>query len=176
MAKKKILLLADDLRSTSGIANMSREFVLGTVNKFDWFQVGAMINHPENMKIIDISEDVKKATGVSDANVKILGHNDYGNIQLLRNLLAYDKFDAILHFTDPHYWQWLYDNEHEIRQRLPILFYHVWDNVPIPTYNSNYYESCDAIFCISKLTFGVVHNVIKNSNNNNFIEIVNKIE
>jgi len=171
MAKKKILLLADDLRSTSGIANMSREFVLGTVNKFDWFQVGAMINHPENMKIIDISEDVKKATGVSDANVKILGHNDYGNIQLLRNLLAYDKFDAILHFTDPHYWQWLYDNEHEIRQRLPILFYHVWDCVPDPLYNRDYYESCDWIGCISKQTFGIVHRVGKNKDRNTFLPL-----
>ena len=32
MAKKKILLMSDDLRMHSGIATMSREFVLGTVH------------------------------------------------------------------------------------------------------------------------------------------------
>ena len=31
MAKKKILLLSDDLRMTSGIANVSKQLVLGTV-------------------------------------------------------------------------------------------------------------------------------------------------
>jgi len=30
MAKKKILLLSDDLRMTSGIANVSKQLVLGT--------------------------------------------------------------------------------------------------------------------------------------------------
>jgi glycosyltransferase involved in cell wall biosynthesis len=161
MNKKKILLLSDDLRSTSGIATMSREFVLGTVDKFDWFQVGAMFNHPDNMKIVDLSEDVRRLTNVGDANVRIFGHNDYGNINLLRDLLKFEKFDAILHFTDPHYWQWLYDNEHELRQKLPILFYHVWDNLPDPEYNRDYYESCDWIGCISKQTFGIVHRVGK---------------
>ena len=36
MAKKKILLLSDDLRMSSGVGTMSREIVLGTLDKFDW--------------------------------------------------------------------------------------------------------------------------------------------
>jgi glycosyltransferase involved in cell wall biosynthesis len=75
--------------------------------------------------------------------------------------LDIEKPDAILHFTDPHYWQWLYDNEHEIRQRVPILYYHIWDNIPDPTYNRDFYESCDWLGCISKLTYGIVHRVGK---------------
>ena len=51
--KKKILLLSDDLRMASGIATMSKELVMGTVHKYDWFQVGAAINHPEKGKILD---------------------------------------------------------------------------------------------------------------------------
>ena len=47
MAKKKILLLSDDLRLTSGIATVSRDMVIGTVQHFDWVQVGAAINHPD---------------------------------------------------------------------------------------------------------------------------------
>ena len=45
MAKKKILLLSDDLRMTSGIGTMSKEFVLGTMDAFDWAQVGGAIKH-----------------------------------------------------------------------------------------------------------------------------------
>ena len=41
--KKKILLLSDDLRMSSGVGTMSREFVLGTLEHFDWVQLaGAM--------------------------------------------------------------------------------------------------------------------------------------
>jgi len=159
--KKKILLLSDDLRFTSGVATVSKEIVLGTVHKYDWIQLGAAINHPDINKIIDISDNVKTITGVKDANVKIYPNNGYGDIFTIRELLKIEKPDAILHFTDPHYWEWLYEHEHEIRQQIPLLYYHVWDNVPAPIYNKNYYESCDWIGCISKLTYGVVKNTTK---------------
>ena len=161
MSKKKILLLSDDLRMTSGIATMSKEIVLGTVDKFDWVQLGSAVSHPEFGKIVDLNEDVRKRTGIQDANVKIYPNNGYGDINILRQLLMAEKPDAILHFTDPHYWQWLYDAEHEIRQQVPILYYHIWDNIPDPTYNKDYYESCDWLGCISKLTYGIVNRVGK---------------
>jgi glycosyltransferase involved in cell wall biosynthesis len=154
--KKKILLLSDDMRMTSGVATMSKEIVLGTVDKFDWVQLGALIKHPHYGKIIDVSEDVKLRTGVHDANVKIYPNNGYGDIVTLRRIIKAEKPDAILHFTDPHFWKWLYDNEHEIRQTIPILYYHVWDNLPTPKWNKSYYESCDWIGCISLLTYGIV--------------------
>lgn len=68
--KKKILLLSDDLRMTSGIATMSKEIVMGTIHKYDWIQLGASINHPELGKIIDVNDDVRKRTGVEDAEFK----------------------------------------------------------------------------------------------------------
>jgi glycosyltransferase involved in cell wall biosynthesis len=164
MSKLKILLLSDDLRMTSGVSTMSKEIVLGTVDKFDWVQLGASIKHPELGKIVDLSEDVRKRTGVSDANVKIIPYNGYGDIGVIRRLIYEEKPNAILHFTDPHYWQWLYDNEHEIRQHVPILYYHIWDNIPDPKFNRDYYESCDWLGCISKLTYGVVNRVGKIDN------------
>ena len=39
--KKKILLLSDDLRMTSGIATVSKEFVFGTMDKFHWVQLSS---------------------------------------------------------------------------------------------------------------------------------------
>ena len=159
--KKKILLLSDDLRMTSGISTMSKEIVMGTIHKYDWVQLGASIKHPEIGKVIDINDDIRKRTGVEDASLKIYPSNGYGDIQTLRKLLDIEKPDAILHFTDPHYWQWLYDNEHEIRQRVPLLYYHIWDDLPDPKYNRNIYESCDWLGCISKQTYGIVHRVGK---------------
>ena len=49
----------------------------------------------------------------------------------------------------------------EIRQQVPILYYHIWDNLPDPFYNRNFYESCDWLGCISKQTYGIVHRVGK---------------
>ena len=161
MGKPRILLLSDDLRMTSGIATMSREIVMGTVDRFNWVQLGAGINHNEFGKFVDVNEDVRQKTGVLDAELKIIPYNSYGDIGMIRKLLKEFKIDAILHFTDPHYWQWLYDAEHEIRQQVPILYYHIWDNVPDPTYNKDYYESCDWLGCISKLTYGIVNRVGK---------------
>jgi hypothetical protein len=51
--RKTILLLSDDLRMHSGIATMSKELVLGTLHKYDWIQLGAAINHPEQGKIVE---------------------------------------------------------------------------------------------------------------------------
>jgi len=159
MKKKKILLLSDDMRMTSGVATMSKEFVLGTLKKFDWVQLSAAIKHPEYGKIVDLNDDVREKTGVKDANVKLYPNNGYGEINRLREIIKSEKPDAILHFTDPHYWQWLYENEHEIRQQVPILYYHIWDDLPDPYYNRDYYESCDWLGCISKQTYGIVNRV-----------------
>jgi len=153
--RKKILLLSDDLRMASGIATMSKEFVLGTIHRYNWFQVGSAINHPDQGKILDVSADTKNVTGISDANLKILPWNGYGNADLLRQLINAERPDAILHFTDPRYWTWLYDIEHEIRQNVPILYYSIWDDLPDPMYNRNFYESCDWIGCISRQTYGI---------------------
>ena len=156
MAKKKILLLSDDLRMASGIATMSKELVMGTVDKYDWFQVGAAINHPDQGKILDVSQDVRNRTGVEDANVKILAWNGYGNADLIRQLMNSEQPDMIIHFTDPRYWIWLYEMEHELRQNVPLGFYAIWDDLPDPLYNRNYYESCDWIGCISRQTYGII--------------------
>ncbi len=159
MAKKKILLLSDDLRMASGIATVSKELVLGTIDKYDWFQVGAAINHPEAGKILDVSEDIRQNYGVPDASLKILPFNGYGNPDLIRQILNAEKPDAILHFTDPRYWTWLYEIEHELRQNVPLLFYAIWDDLPDPMYNRNYYESCDWIGCISRQTYGIIKRI-----------------
>ena len=157
--KKKILLLSDDLRMSSGIATVSKELVFGTFDKYDWVQLGAAVNHPEKGKEIDLGNDVRKTTGIKDASLKIIPWTGYGDANILRELIMRHQPDAILHFTDPRYWRWLYEMEAELRQNIPILFYHIWDDLPDPHYNRNYYESCDWLGCISRQTYGIVSRV-----------------
>ena len=164
MKKKKILLLSDDLRVHSGIATMSREIVLNTVKEFDWIQLGAAVTHPEAGQIFDLSEEIRKVTGVEDANVRLIPFNGYGNPDIVREIIAFEKPDAILHFTDPRFWGWLYGMEHEIRQEIPLFYYTIWDDSPAPRWNRPFYESCDLLMCISKQTKALVTDVLKDSN------------
>ena len=160
MAKKKIVLLADDLRLSSGVGTMSKEIVFGTIHKYDWFQVGAAIDHPENGKLVDLSEQVKKeiSKDVKDPYLKILPFNGYGNQDLMRELIKVEKPDAIMIYTDPRFWDWLFHMEHEIRSKIPILYYNIWDDLPYPMWNEPFYESVDTLMNISKQT----HNIVKN--------------
>ena len=170
--KKKILLLSDDLRMQSGIATVSRQLVLGTVDKYDWVQLGAAIKHPDEGKIFDLSESVRKETGVADANVKVYPSSGYGDPDKIRQLMGVERPDAIFHFTDPRYWIWLYEMAHEIREMVPLLFLHIWDDLPMPSYNWTYYASCDWIGCISRQTYGIVNNVMQKNDKMGLYEII----
>jgi hypothetical protein len=166
--RKTILFLSDDLRMASGIATMTKEIVLGTCHRYNFIQVGAALNHPEHGKMMDVSADVQTVTGINDADVKILAWNGYGNADLIRQLLNTFNPAAIIHFTDPRYWQFLYEIEHEIRQNCPLLYWDIWDGGSmgdeldgIPLYNAPYYASCDGLFGISKQTHSININVIE---------------
>jgi len=157
--KKKILLLSDDLRMSSGVGTMSREIVMNTVDKYDWVQIGGAIKHPDNGKIVDMNEATREESGVDDAFLKVYPVDGYGNENILKEVMALENPDAILHYTDPRFWQWLYNMEHELRQNIPIFYYNIWDDLPYPRWNEPFYESCDLIMNISKQTVNIVNNV-----------------
>ena len=98
--RKKIMFLCDDIRMHSGIATMAREIVLGTTHKYNWVNVGAAINHPEQGKRIDLSQDSSNRTGVEDASVFLYPQDGYGNPDIIRQLLKAEKPDAIFFFTE----------------------------------------------------------------------------
>jgi hypothetical protein len=54
--------------------------------------------------------------------------------------------------------------EHEIRQQIPIFYYAIWDNLPLPMWNREYYQSCDAIFGISKQSHNIHKHVLGEEN------------
>jgi hypothetical protein len=53
--------------------------------------------------------------------------------QVLQEIMNVEKPDAILHFTDPRFWGWLYSIEHEIRQNIPLMYYNIWDDLTLST-------------------------------------------
>ena len=159
--RKKILFLCDDIRVTSGIGVMAKEIVMNTAHHFNWVNLGAAVKHPEAGKGFDISDSINEETGLKDADVKIIPYNGYGDHQIVRKLIQQEKPDAILHFTDPRYWTWLYEMEREIRTEIPIVFYTIWDAAPYPMWNRDFYRSDDMLLCISKQTKNLVENVLR---------------
>lgn len=150
--RKKILLLCDDIRMHSGIGTMGKEIVLGTAHHFNWVNLGGGIKHPQAGQVLDLSKDVNKQVGIEDSYIKILPNNGYGDAKLVREIIRVEKPDALLIFTDPRYWVWLFEIEREIRSKIPIFYLNIWDDYPAPLYNKSYYESCDVLMAISKQT------------------------
>ena len=99
---------------SSGVGTVSKNFVLGTIHKYDWVQVGEF-KHPEEGKIVDMNQSIREDTGIEDPSLKIYPISGYGNQELVRQLINIEKPDPILHYTDPRFWVWLYQMEHEIQ-------------------------------------------------------------
>jgi len=88
--KKKLLLLSDDIRTPSGVANMSRNILAGLNDVYDTVQIGAMPKH--QAKQADIFE-----------GTKIYPSNGYGNKMLYNKVFEAEKPDYVMIFTDPRY-------------------------------------------------------------------------
>ncbi len=170
--RKKILLLSDDMRLHSGIATMARELVIQTAHHFNWVNLGGAMKHPDEKKGFDLSEDVNKQCGIEDSYVRLYATSGYGTAEIVREIIKAEKPDAILHFTDPRYWTWLYDIEREIRQQMPLMYLNIWDDYPAPLYNKAYYECCDLLMGISKQTVNINKLVLEEVTNGKIIEYV----
>jgi glycosyltransferase involved in cell wall biosynthesis len=170
--RKKILLLCDDIRFTSGIATMAREIVVNTSHYFNWVNLGGAVNHPDEGKRLDISQDTNNQLGISDSNVFIYPISGYGDPMMVRQLMEFEKPDAIMFFTDPRYWIWLFQIENEIRRKIPMIYLNIWDDYPAPLYNEPYYESCDGLMAISKQTLNINKIVLGDKANDKILDYV----
>ena len=150
--RKNILLLTDDIRVHSGVATVGREIVTNTAHRYNWVQLAGAIQHPEKNNIQDLSKATGDKIGIDDASVLLYPCDHYGNPDLLREIIEREKIDALLLITDPRYFEWLFAIEHEIRANIPIAYLNIWDDLPAPMYNREFYDSCDALFGISKQT------------------------
>ena len=150
--RKNILIITDDMRASSGVAHIAREIVINTSHKYNWVQLAGSLNHPDKGKVIDLSESISEKIGIKDAYVKIIPVDNYGNVDIIETLIKEEKIDSLFLITDPRYFEWLFHSENQIRRKIPIIYLNIWDDMPVPLYNTEFYESCDALFSISKQT------------------------
>lgn len=153
--RKKIMLITDDIRVHSGVANIGKEIVINTAQHFNWVCLGGSIKHPDAGKRFDLSPSTNEVSGITDSSVFLYPVNEYGNPELLRQLIKIEKPDAIMIITDPRYFLWLFNIENEIRRSIPIAYLNIWDDYPAPLYNKPYYEACDLLMGISKQTVNI---------------------
>ena len=170
--RKTILLLTDDIRLPSGVGHIGKEIVLHSSHHYNWINLGGAMNHPDLGKRFDISQDGNNLHGISDASIIIQPNNGYGNPELIKSLIAEFKIDAIFLITDPRYFTWLFQIENEIRKTTPIIYLNIWDDYPAPAYNKSFYESCDALFGISKQTVNINQIVLGDKIKNKVVRYV----
>jgi glycosyltransferase involved in cell wall biosynthesis len=120
--------------------------VSGLVNtgKYSFRCFGAAVKHDNYDTVVVNPDFVIKPT------------NGFGDKMLLRKTLAQVKPDALMLFTDPRFFIWVWEMEDEIHQICPIVYWHLWDNPPWPEFNRPLYESTDLINCINYPTYEMV--------------------
>ena len=153
--RKKIILITDDIRTHSGVGTVGREIIINTAQHFNWVNIGGAVNHPDKGKRFDLSDDTNQKLNITDSSVVVYPTDGYGNPDFLRQILDFEKPDAIFLITDPRYFTWLFQMENEIRKQIPIIYLNIWDDYPAPMYNKAYYESCDLLMGISKQTVNI---------------------
>jgi len=153
MSKKiKVLTLGDHPLSPSGVGTQSK-YVFESLLKSGKFQIlslGGALKHRDYtpLTIDPWGEDFK-----------VIPIDGYGTPEMIRSILRNHKPDMIWFMTDPRFYEWLWEMENEIRPLVPIVYYHVWDNYPLPFFNQKYYQSTDHIACISRVTHECVKGV-----------------
>lgn len=147
--KKKILVISDIILASSGVGLQTKYAVEGFIKtgKYKVINFGGAIQHPSKqpIKIQEYGDDVI-----------IIPVEEYGNPDILRQFLDFERPDALFIVTDPRYFTWLFAMSDEIKQFCPLIYWTIWDNadeLTWPKYNKHYYNSCDKLPCINKLTY-----------------------
>tara|TARA_R110001583_G_scaffold74218_5_gene205709 strand:- start:336 stop:1595 length:1260 start_codon:yes stop_codon:yes gene_type:complete len=152
VSKIKVLTISDHPLSPSGVGTQTR-YVIEALLKTGKFQFNSLAGamHHDNYNPVKTDQ-----WGDDWAIYPVDG---YGDPDTIRSLLRTYKPDIVWFMTDPRFYIWLWEMEDEIRSMVPLVYYHVWDNYPYPTFNQHYYDSCDVIATISKVTDDIVKTV-----------------
>ena len=150
--KIKIFTLSDHPLTPSGVGTQTRYIIEGMLatGKYQFISFGGLIKHKDYRPV--------KTEQWGDDWV-IVPTDGYGTPEAARALLWSEKPDIVWFMTDPRFWGWLWQIEEEIRYNVPMIYYHVWDNLPYPRFNKANYDSNDFIATISKVTDDIVANV-----------------
>lgn len=155
MTKKKILMLCDHPLVPSGVGTQARYLIEGLLKtgKYKFLVYGGAMKHPD-YRAQQIAPDV-----YGEGNWIVIPVDGYGDKDRLRETLRTEKPDAIIMFTDPRFFMWVWEMEDEVRQVCPLMYWHVWDNDPTPIYNKVLYDSTDFVSCLSLKTYGILQDL-----------------
>ena len=147
--KIKILTLSDMPFAPSGVGSQTRYIIENMLKtgRYKFFSLGGAMQHPDKNPI--------KTEEWGDDWIT-LPVDGYGNQEMIRSIIRQERPDMLWFMTDPRFWPWLWEIENEIRPLIPMVYYHVWDNYPLPTYNKKWDDSNDVIVTISKVTDDIV--------------------
>ncbi len=150
--KIKVLTISDHPLLPSGVGIQTKQVIqaLLETGRYEVVSLGGAIQHP------DYTPTRTQEWGDKWTIYPVDG---YGDQNMIRSFVHGMKPDIIYFMTDPRFYEWLWDIEDEIRPYTPLVYYHVWDNYPYPTYNSKWYNSTDVVATISKVTSDIVQTV-----------------
>lgn len=147
--KYKLLMISDIPVAHSGVGTQTKYIIdhLVKTGKYKITVFGGAIKHEkyDPIRLVEWGEDVL-----------IVPVDGYGNKDLVRQALDIEKVDAIWIMTDPRFYTWLFQMSDEIHQVAPLIYWTLWDNADEetwPKYNKPYYDACDKLACINKLTY-----------------------
>lgn len=153
--KKRVLWLSDHPLVPSGVG-IQAKYVIESLLKTGRYQFhcfGGAIKHPD-YTLQQIAPEI-----FGERNWTIQPVDGHGNKELMRQAIRDYKPDAVVIFTDPRFFNWVFEMEDEIRASAPLLYWHVWDNDPTPEFNRPIYEACDFILALSLKTYGILQDL-----------------
>lgn len=152
MSKIKILTISDHPLSPSGVGTQTKNVIEGLLatGKFSIVSLAGAMKHDNYQP--------QKTDQYGD-DWTIYPVDGYGSPETIRSLMRSHRPDLLYFMTDPRFYGWLWEMEDEVRCKIPMVYYHVWDNYPYPTFNKGYYDSNDVIATISKVTDDIVATV-----------------
>ena len=150
--KKKIFVISDHPLAPSGVGTQTKYFIeaLLSTGRYKFVCLGGAVRHH--------SYEPQKIEPWGDDFI-VYPVKGYGTQEMVRSALFNENPDMVWFMTDPRFYEWLWSMDNEIRVHCPMVYYHVWDNYPLPKYNKPSYDSTDVVVSISKVTHDIVSNV-----------------
>lgn len=150
--KHKILVISDSPLVPSGVGTQTKYMIEAMLEtgEYSFVCLAGAIRH------LDYRPTKVEPWGDDFIIVPVDG---YGSQQQVRSMIQAHKPSALWFMTDPRFYGWLWEMEDEVRSKIPMIYYHVWDNYPYPTFNRKWYNSNDVIATISKVTDDIVKQV-----------------
>lgn len=143
MSKRiKLLVVTDDIRIKSGVGIQAYKICTGLqkTGKYDVVvMAGSLQAHNPQPVMLD--------------DIKLYPVREYGNQQIFREIYSIEQPDIVLCFSDPRFFEYIFQIDNEIRKKSRLLLYHTWDNTPFPDYNLPWYSSCDHLVMISNFSY-----------------------